>query len=225
MATRALAARPEPTSTRDAILDAAEREFAARGFSGVSMRQIATAAGLKNQASLYHHFRDKQALYAAVLRRGLGPVVELVAEASLHAAAAGASPRSAGDAVLDRLFDYLAEHPHLPRLIQRAGLDDTRALRTTLARFLRPLYEQGLEVLAGAPGRWEPADLPHVAAGIYLLIFGYFANTALLAVVAGQDAESPASVARQRRFLKTAVTRLLGTAPAPRLAPSGRRRM
>ena len=32
---------PEPTSTRDAILDAAERCFADRGFAGVSMREIA----------------------------------------------------------------------------------------------------------------------------------------------------------------------------------------
>jgi len=222
MGTRALAARTEPTSTRDGILDAAERRFAALGFSGVSMREIATDAGLRNQASLYHHFRDKRALYEAVLWRGLGPVVELVTEASVQAMAApGGSP---ADAVLDRLFDYLAEHPHLPRLIQRAGLDDTRSLRATLARFLRPLYDKGLEVLAGAGGHWEPADLPHVAAGLYLLIFGYFANTALLAVVADQDAESPASVARQRRFLKTAVSQLLGTAPIPRLVSSRRRR-
>jgi AcrR family transcriptional regulator len=223
MGTRTLAVRSESTSTRDAILDVAELRFAARGFSGVSMREIATDAGLRNQASLYHHFRDKQALYEAVLWRGLGPVVELVTEASRNAAAA-ASPASATDAVLDRLFDHLADHPHLPRLIQRAGLDDTRALRATLARFLRPLYETGLDVLADTRGRWEAADLPHLAAGLYLLIFGYFANTALLAVVADQDAESPAWVARQRRFLKTAVTQLLGTPAAPRLVPGRHRR-
>lgn len=224
MGTRGLAARTESTPTRDVILDVAERRFAARGFTGVSMREIATEAGLKNQASLYHHFRDKQALYEAVLWRGLGPVVELVTEASHHGAAGASPAHPTTDAVLDRLFDYLAEHPHLPRLIQRAGLDDTRALRATLARFLRPLYETGLDVLEGTRGRWEAADLPHLAAGLYLLIFGYFANTALLAVVADQDAESPAWVARQRRFLKTAVTQLLGTMPAPRLVPSARRR-
>ena len=41
------------------ILDAAERRFAERGFDGVSVREIATDAGLKNQASLYHHFKNK----------------------------------------------------------------------------------------------------------------------------------------------------------------------
>src|SRR3989449_9464284 len=71
---------PEPTSTRDAILDAAERRFADRGFAGVSMREIAGEAGLKNQASLYHHFRHKRALYEAVLSRGIAPIIALVAE-------------------------------------------------------------------------------------------------------------------------------------------------
>ena len=50
-------------STRELILDVAERGFAERGYTGVSMREIAAGAGLKNQASLYHHFRDKRALY------------------------------------------------------------------------------------------------------------------------------------------------------------------
>src|SRR5439155_7149757 len=58
MSSRAATARArEAPSTRDAILDAAERRFAERGFAGVSMREIAAEAGLKNQASLYHHFR------------------------------------------------------------------------------------------------------------------------------------------------------------------------
>src|SRR5215470_10744403 len=66
--------------TRDVILDAAGRRFAERGFSGVSVREIAADAGLKNQASLYHHFRDKRALYEAVLARGLEPILQMVAE-------------------------------------------------------------------------------------------------------------------------------------------------
>ena len=44
------------SSTRNAILDAAERRFAEYGFAGVSVREIAADAGLKNQASLYYHF-------------------------------------------------------------------------------------------------------------------------------------------------------------------------
>src|SRR3989442_1068849 len=81
MSARAAAApAPEPPSTRDAILDAAERCFADRGFAGVSMREIAAEAGLRNQASLYHHFADKRALYEATLARGVAPIVALMEE-------------------------------------------------------------------------------------------------------------------------------------------------
>ena len=40
--------------------------FAKHGFSGVSIRQVATAVGV-SIATIYHHFPDKKALYLAVI--------------------------------------------------------------------------------------------------------------------------------------------------------------
>jgi len=174
----------------------------------VSMREIAAEAGLKNQASLYHHFRDKKALYEAVLARGITPIIALVAES-------GKSWPSVGD-VLDRIIDYFEEHPNLPRLIGRAGLDDDRYLRSTLGRMLRPLYAHGIRALEDAAGPWDPSELPHLGAGLYHLIFGYFADATLFEAVVQHDPRSPAAVARQRRFLKTAVAQLLGVGPVRR---------
>ena len=85
-------------------------------------------------------------------------------------------------------------------LIQRAALDDSRYLRNAVSRLLRPLYAEGLQALGGALRRWEPAELPHLALGIYHLIFGYFADATLFAAVVQQDPRSAAAVARQRRF-------------------------
>jgi AcrR family transcriptional regulator len=211
----------ESSPTRDVILDAAERCFAERGFAGVSMRGIAAEAGLKNQASLYHHFQDKRALYEAVLGRGIAAIIALVAETTRSGIPAGHLERERVEYVLDRVVDYLDEHPNLPRLIQRAGLDDARYLRATVTRLVRPLYAQGLRVLQGTLGPWDAAELPHLAAGLYHLIFGYFADSMLMEVVVEHDPHSPSAVARQRRFLKRAVAQLLGVgllraAPAPR---------
>jgi TetR/AcrR family transcriptional regulator len=228
MSPRAQALPSGETSTRDAILDAAERLFAERGFTGVSTREIAADAGLRNQASLYHHFRDKEALYEAVLARGLAPIVALIGEAGERWRAGGGLGRSvdAVDPLLDQLLDYLDRQPHLPRLIQRAGLDDSPYLRATFHRLLAPLAAEGMRVLAGSTvGPWEPADLPHLAAGLYLLLFGYFANAPLVEVLVERDPHSPTAVARQRRFLKTAFAQLLGVARVRRVAPTGRRRM
>jgi len=63
---------------------------------------------------------------------------------------------------------------------------------------------------------WEASDLLHLGAGLYFLIFGYFANAPLIEAVTGRDPLSAAAVARQRRFLRLAVNRLLGPDPMKR---------
>lgn len=224
MGSRAAVRPREERSTRDLILDAAERRFAERGFSGVSVREIAGDAGLKNQASLYHHFKNKRALYEAVLARGVEPIFTLVVQSASGGGLASLLGPAGSDPFLEGVLDYLAAHPHLPRLIQRAGLDDSKYLRTAIGRFLRPLYTEGIKVLEAASGPWDPNELPHLAFGLYLLIFGYFSNAALLEAVLDQDPRSAPAVARQRQFLKTAVARLLGVGvvpsrPVPRARP------
>ena len=211
--------------TRDIILDASERRFAEKGFAGVSVREIATDAGLKNQASLYHHFKNKRTLYEAVLARGLEPAVAILAE---RAAMAGSTdPRTplgrfVEDVFIDRIVDYLAQHPYLPRLIQRAGLDDGRYLRTTLTRLVRPLLTQGQTILEMTEGSWNAQEVPHLAAGLYLMIFGYFANAGLLEILIPEGPLAPAAIERQRKFLRRAVVRLLSDAPTP-AAPAARK--
>src|ERR1044071_1378756 len=62
------------TSTRDQILDAAERLFARKGFDPTTIKEIGAAAKL-NPALLYYYFRDKEELYRAVLQRVAGELV------------------------------------------------------------------------------------------------------------------------------------------------------
>src|SRR6478736_1566776 len=57
---------PKGKKSREHILGAAERLFAARGFHGTSMRDVADAADVP-VAGVVYHFGRKEALYAAVL--------------------------------------------------------------------------------------------------------------------------------------------------------------
>lgn len=213
---------PQARATRDLILDAAERRFAERGFTGVSMRELAADAGLRNQASLYNHFRNKRALYEAVLTRGIDPIIAVI---NASGSARRSEHGSGQDAFLEVVIEYLIDHPHLPRLIQRASLDDSRYLRQVLSRLLRPLYAQGIKVLADTSNRWERADMPHLAFGLYQLIFGYFASAPLLATISEDDPFSAAALSRQSRFVKEAVARLLeDRTRAPRATPARGRR-
>ncbi|HEU4347001.1 MAG TPA: TetR/AcrR family transcriptional regulator [Actinoplanes sp.] len=57
---------PRRRSRRDEILDIAVALFAQRGYHGVSMDDIGSAAGVTGPA-LYHHFAGKEAMLAAAL--------------------------------------------------------------------------------------------------------------------------------------------------------------
>lgn len=58
--------RPGSLSTRQEILDAARRIFAANGYRGATVRAIADAAGV-DPALIHHYFGSKEKLFAATL--------------------------------------------------------------------------------------------------------------------------------------------------------------
>lgn len=64
---RAGPGRPKDLGKRAAILEAAKRMFTQHGFDGASMDQIAAAAGV-SKLTVYSHFGDKEALFAAAVR-------------------------------------------------------------------------------------------------------------------------------------------------------------
>lgn len=66
--------------TRAAILDAAERQFAERGFDGVSLRQIIEEASVQ-MGQLQYYFPSKEDMFAGVLDRRIDEVIDGYAEA------------------------------------------------------------------------------------------------------------------------------------------------
>ncbi len=76
---------PAPRKERNAletkrrILEAAESEFAAKGFDGARLGTIARAAAVQ-QALIHHYFGDKEGLHGEVVRSGLEAMTEGVWE-------------------------------------------------------------------------------------------------------------------------------------------------
>jgi AcrR family transcriptional regulator len=65
--------------TRQALIDAARRLFAERGFADTPTEAIVQAAGV-TRGALYHHFEDKTELFAAVFERIEQEVVARLAD-------------------------------------------------------------------------------------------------------------------------------------------------
>lgn len=61
------------SSTKERILDAAERLFTEHGFDATSLRLITSAAEV-NLAAVNYHFHSKEALIEAVFARRIGPL-------------------------------------------------------------------------------------------------------------------------------------------------------
>lgn len=70
----------EISASRSRILDVSHDLFQAHGYRVVSMQQIAEAACIK-KPTLYHHFRDKEDLFIAVMDMVMARSRETIADA------------------------------------------------------------------------------------------------------------------------------------------------
>lgn len=98
--------------TRTALLNAARRLFARRGYDGASIRAI-TRDAHANLGAVTYHFGSKHGLYHAVLEEVLSPL-----GARIEAAAGREGTALARvDAGIRALFEHLEENPDMPQLM------------------------------------------------------------------------------------------------------------
>lgn len=68
--------RPGSDSTREAVLSAARKSFASKGFRATTVRSVAADAGV-SPSMIHHFFATKDALFLAAIRMPIDPEVIL----------------------------------------------------------------------------------------------------------------------------------------------------
>jgi AcrR family transcriptional regulator len=111
-----------PARTRAAILDAAEKLFAQKGFEATSLNEVGTAAGVSRGTPGYF-FGSKSDLYQAVLDRSFTEVREAVRAGRARALASNQAPDAILAGAVSDYFDFLAARPNFIRLIEREALN------------------------------------------------------------------------------------------------------
>ena len=111
----------DPERSRAAILDAAERLFAERGYEATSLTEVGAAAGV-SRATPGYFFGSKSELYRAVLERSFAEVREAVRAGRERALASSQSPDVILAGSVSDYFDFLAARPYFIRLIEREAL-------------------------------------------------------------------------------------------------------
>ncbi|HTY19583.1 MAG TPA: helix-turn-helix domain-containing protein [Myxococcota bacterium] len=216
MVSEAAAQRPAKAErTRAAILAAGEGAFARRGYAATRLEDVADAVGVK-RAALFYYFRDKQALYDAVIEEAFRELV-----ARLEAALSGAGPIAPRvEAAVETWVDAIEARPALARLILRHAADAEERPATPLfpaaERLLRmawALFEEGRR-----RGELEPLhdDPFHAASALIGATVFYVSALAPLLPLGGFDPLAPEQMAAHKRDALRTARRLLGIrAPRP----------
>ena len=176
------------------------REFACEGIAGARTDAIARSAKV-NKALLYYYFKDKEALYGAVLDQVFGGLVACVGEVLSR----DLPPREKILAYAGAHFDYVSTHPLYPRIVQGemmgAGRGRANHLQHIVRKYFRPLFARVVEVLKNgqATGEFRPVDPLHFVPSMIAVIVFYFTSAPVMRVMTGKDPLSPQLIAARRK--------------------------
>jgi len=199
-------ARPkdaDPEQTRAAILDAAEDEFADRGFDGTRMVAIAARAGVTH-GLLHYYFDSKDHLYEEVVGRLFVRHQEL-----FEGLGRRAKVPSARQLVLES-FDLFWKYPNQVRIMlwEMASGDDR------VERSMKSFYDAMAEALARLAADAQPASGPgRDPRDVYVSILGalvvYFFRDPAIKQLFGENRFSEEDRKRRREHIGALLDLLL----------------
>jgi AcrR family transcriptional regulator len=157
----------DDSTTRTALLDAAQRLMLDGGYAAVTTRRIAAEAGV-NSALVYYYFDTMDGLFIALFRRGSERTLERLEDAL-------ASPKP-----LWGFWDVLNDQPNSALTMEFIALANHRkAIRAEIAASGRRFRKTQLKLLSSVledygldPKTWPPASVILMLSGIsrFLLI-------------------------------------------------------
>ncbi len=167
--------KEEALATREALLDAAELVFQQRGVSRTALSDIAHAAGV-TRGALYWHFKDKAALFNAMMDRVTLPL--------------GSEPAGEADGAADPLQQLLQQleralhqivHDERTRRVLRIAMqkvEHAEDIEPVIARHIQmhrlntDRERQVFEDAARARGCALPAPSDQLAHGFHSMVHG-----------------------------------------------------
>jgi AcrR family transcriptional regulator len=198
-------------STRDKVLHAAVACILEQGFYRASTNEIARRAGV-TWGVLQHHFGTREGLMVALLHQGADHFYETVSEAHID----GDSAEERIDSLLRVLSAHYGSPEYLAYLQILLNLehdpDTSDEIRQTMRDTAQRTNGEVRRLLREALG--SSADVPDLAATLFLALRGFSLSQQLLETMAYDAPPSPRSrVARQRRLLVRSLASLADVEP------------
>ncbi len=147
-------------TTKDKILDIAERLFGEQGYEATSLRHVIFEAGV-NLAAVHYHFGSKEELLDAIVLRGATPLneerVALLDRYEKEAAPAPAPVENVIRAVLAPTFRMAKGNPQFVKLMGRVHGEGL--MPAMLKRHFQPLVERFMDAMQRALPDLPPDEL------------------------------------------------------------------
>lgn len=200
--------KSDNNDARQALLDVARQEFAARGLEGARVDRIAQLAKVNKQL-VYHYFGSKDDLYIAVLEEAYRNIREQERALDL----ADLPPHDAMRVLIEFSFDYLDRNREFVALVTDENTHRGEHLSgsTELEPMNQPIIDMIKETLERGEFR-HGLDPFQVYLSIAALSFFYFSNSSTLSRIFGRNLLEYASVAERRRhvvdFAMAALTKI-----------------
>ena len=206
---------------REAILNAAEEVFAEHGFDGARIDAIAEVAGY-NKSLIFHYYDDKLGLYSAVLKRidQQASVLQarilepLLADERLTSDAS--KFRTFLRTVMQLIFDFLVEHPHMLRMLAWEGAEGWQTMRKIASQF----SSDDVQMFRRLLGKAQEAGLIRAGTDPYMMFtiaystcLSYLTFTPMLEIAFEEDLSSPDALKRAREMIADFVIEGIMTDP------------
>mgnify|MGYP001304473094 CR=1 FL=1 len=197
--------RPANPISREAIIGIARGVFAAGGYAGASLSQIATKTGLR-KASLYHHFASKESLYLAVLDTLLEDIGTMFSEALTGKG----DFTERLDAAVVGVLEYLGDNSDAAQILVREMVDGgpfveahgREAIAMTL-QVAAQFFDLGM-----AAGQFRQQDAKQLTLSLMGLILYSYAAVDVSTVFLGESPLSDEGKQNRHNALRDHVLRL-----------------
>ena len=211
---------PRAERTRAAILTAAEAVFAEKGFAAARLEDVAVQVDIR-RASLVYYFRDKRALYEAVLENLLGELLRRYR--AVLDAPGGPADKLYGIARV--WLAYVRERPALARIVLREAAESSPSVSAAFADRLRPIAEAVAGVLVEGQRRrvFAPGDPMMIVMTIAGATIFHDAFGRVLDPRWPASSNTPVPVETQVEHVLRILHRLVGDRPL-RAVPTARKR-
>ena len=192
------------------IFAAATQEFALQGIAGARTDAIARAAKV-NIALLFYYFKNKQQLHDAVLEEVFSSCCKVIAPPLEQ-------PGSYAQRVLgyvEAFFDFVAESPWRPRLVQQELRSDSPYVLKLLRKHVKPVQQKLHAVIREGieAGEFREVDITNFIQSISPLITHYFSASTAIEELTGADPLSPAKIKARKAAVLDFVSAALFARP------------